>query len=72
MQPVKIHDSDPHELGTTVSPDSDLARLVLAQGVRPVEHFEDMLGGWPASETTDGFEEAVWSWREVERRSQLG
>lgn len=38
----------------------ELARM---QGVRPVERFESLLGGWPADEIEDGFEEAVASWR---------
>jgi hypothetical protein len=38
----------------------ELARM---QGVRPVEDFESLLGGWPADELDDGFEEAVAVWR---------
>ena len=38
----------------------ELARM---QGVRPVEDFESLLGGWPADEIEDGFEDAVARWR---------
>ena len=37
----------------------ELARM---QGVRPVENFEALLGGWP-DDIDDGFEEAVARWR---------
>lgn len=36
--------------------------LAEMQGVRPVENFEDLLGGWP-DDVDDGFEEAVARWR---------
>jgi hypothetical protein len=39
----------------------DLARQ---QGVRPVEHLEDLLGGWPEDEVNDGFEIALERWRQ--------
>jgi hypothetical protein len=38
----------------------ELARM---QGVCPVEDFESLLGGWPADEIDDGFEDAVSGWR---------
>jgi hypothetical protein len=34
---------------------ADLARR---QGVSPVEHLEDLLGGWPEDEIDDGFEKS--------------
>lgn len=37
----------------------ELARM---QGVRPIENFDDLLGGWP-DDIDDGFEEAVARWR---------
>jgi hypothetical protein len=40
-----------------------LEELARQQGVRPVERFEDLLGGWPEDEIDDGFEEAVLRWR---------
>ena len=40
-----------------------IEELASVQGVRPVERFESLLGGWPADEIEDGFEEAVASWR---------
>lgn len=40
-----------------------IEELAMAQEVRPVERFEMLLGGWPAEEVNDGFEEAVASWR---------
>jgi hypothetical protein len=39
----------------------DLARR---QGVRPVEHLEELLGGWPEDEVNDGFEVALEHWRQ--------
>jgi len=38
----------------------ELARM---QGVRPVKDFDALLGGWPADEIDDGFEDAVARWR---------
>jgi len=38
--------------------------LARAQGVRPVERLEDLLGGWPEEERADGFEQAVRHWRQ--------
>lgn len=38
----------------------ELARM---QGVRPIKDFESLLGGWPADEIDDGFEDAVAKWR---------
>jgi hypothetical protein len=38
----------------------ELARM---QGVRPVENFDSLLGGWPADEIEDGFEKALEVWR---------
>ena len=46
---------------------SSFEALAQQQGVRPVERFEDLLGGWPAEEVDDGFEEAVAGWRRQER-----
>jgi len=37
--------------------------IALSQGVKPVENFEDLLGGWPEDELDDHFEEAVEYWR---------
>ena len=39
-----------------------IEELAKIQGVRPVEDFESLLGGWP-DEIDDGFEEAVARWR---------
>jgi len=43
--------------------------LAQEQGVSPVEDVEDLLGGWPAEEIEDGFEEAVAAWRRQEREA---
>jgi hypothetical protein len=40
----------------------DLAR---AQGVKPINNLEEIMGGWPEEEIDDGFEEAVLRWRQV-------
>lgn len=40
----------------------EIEELAKIQGVRPVEYFESLLGGWP-DEIDDGFEEAVARWR---------
>jgi hypothetical protein len=39
----------------------DLARQ---QGICPVEHLEDLLGGWPEDEVNDDFEIALERWRQ--------
>lgn len=39
-----------------------IQKLAREQGVRPVERFEDLLGGWP-DKIDDGFEAAVARWR---------
>jgi hypothetical protein len=44
------------------------AELVAAQGVQPVESFDDIRGGWPEDELNDGFETAVRQWRDDELR----
>jgi len=41
-----------------------LEELARQQGVRPVERFEDLLGGWPEDQIDDGFEEALERWRQ--------
>ena len=43
---------------------ASLEELALQQGVRPVERFEELLGGWPEDEIDDGFEEALERWRQ--------
>jgi hypothetical protein len=45
----------------------ELARM---QGVRPVNNFESLLGGWPADEIDDGFEDAVAGWRGPHQSSE--
>lgn len=42
---------------------NSLENLARQQGVRPVERFEDLAGGWPADQINDGFEEALERWR---------
>jgi hypothetical protein len=41
-----------------------LEELARQQGVRPVERFEDLLGGWPEDQIDDGFEEVLERWRQ--------
>lgn len=43
-----------------------LDKLAAEQGVKPVTASDQALGGWPADELDDGFEQAVASWREAE------
>lgn len=45
---------------------TDFLRLAREQGVRPVARLEDLLGGWPAEERDDGFEEALMQWRSLQ------
>ncbi len=40
-----------------------LEELARMQNVRPVERLEDLVGGWPAEELRDGFEEELARWR---------
>ena len=37
--------------------------MALMQGVQPVTHFEDLLGGWPEEDINDNFEETLRHWR---------
>lgn len=48
----------------------EIEELARIQGVRPVENFESLLGGWPPEEVDDGFEEAVARWRGHEPESK--
>lgn len=42
----------------------DLKELARMQHVRPAERLEALLGGWPAEEVSDGFEDALARWRQ--------
>jgi hypothetical protein len=44
----------------------DFLRLAREQGVQPVARLEDLMGGWPAEERDDGFEEALMEWRSLQ------
>jgi len=37
--------------------------IALAQGVKPIEDFQKLLGGWPEDELDDNFEETLSHWR---------
>jgi len=37
--------------------------IAAAQGVKPVEDFNALLGGWPEDELDDNFEETLSHWR---------
>jgi hypothetical protein len=41
----------------------DLATLAEEQGVYAVNHFEALLGGWPADEAIDDFVATLRDWR---------
>jgi hypothetical protein len=49
--------------GTDFWESCSLEELARRQGVSMPESPEDMLGGWPADELDDGFEDVVPSWR---------
>jgi hypothetical protein len=40
-----------------------LEEIAAAQGVKPVENFNALLGGWPEDELDDNFEETLSHWR---------
>ncbi len=40
-----------------------LEEIALAQGVKPIEDFDVLLGGWPEDELDDNFEETLSQWR---------
>ncbi len=50
----------------TPSASPDFLRLAREQGVKPVTHLEDLLGGWPVEEREDGFEETLMKWRSLQ------
>jgi len=41
--------------------------LASAQGIKPVQALEDVLGGWPKDEKDDGFESNLRQWRAPEQ-----
>jgi hypothetical protein len=41
----------------------DARELAEAQGVRPVDDFDALLGGWPDDESVDDFISSVRQWR---------
>jgi hypothetical protein len=43
-----------------------LEELACRQGVLPPKDEEELLGGWPAEERNDGFEDALTRWRQAE------
>ena len=57
-------DGNSHDPGSGPS----FETLARQQGVKPVKHLEELLGGWPEEESNDGFEEAVRQWREQDDR----
>lgn len=42
---------------------TSMEELARQQGVRLVERYEDLAGGWPEDQIDDGFEEALERWR---------
>jgi hypothetical protein len=46
--------------------------LARAQGVRPVEKMEDIMGGWPEDQLDDGFEEAIRAMRQEDLQREQG
>jgi hypothetical protein len=45
---------------------SSLEELARQQGIAALRSTDELLGGWPADEVNDNFEEAVLAWRERE------
>lgn len=61
--PVRVEPmAPPADFWRPISLD-ELARL---QGVSPPASVEDLMGGWPADELDDGFEDALIAWRAQE------
>jgi len=55
----KSHGMSPGEFWSGLT----LEELAKMQNVRPIERLEDLMGGWPADELQDGFEEELARWR---------
>ena len=56
----KSHGMSPGELRSGLT----MEELAKMQNVRPAERLEDIMGGWPAEELQDGFEEELARWRQ--------
>jgi hypothetical protein len=71
-QPVPLPDGTPvvvEPLGALPADfweSCSLDELAKRQGVSPPRRIEDLLGGWPADERDDDFEQVFRSWREGE------
>jgi hypothetical protein len=74
-QPLPLPDGTPVvvEPMATVSGDFwrsySLDELAQQQGVSTPRSLNELLGGWPADELNDDFEEAFQHWRECEREN---
>ena len=71
-QPLPLPDGTPVRVEPIAVAPSDfwqsnsLEELARRQGVTAPEGVEDLLGGWPADERDDDFEETLLRWRESE------
>jgi hypothetical protein len=48
---------------------ADFLRLAREQNVQPISRLEELLGGWPAEEREDGFEQSLMTWRNLQVQS---
>ncbi len=65
LKPKDLTQLDESELRDLLGfqPRTSFEELARQQGVRPVERYEDIAGGWPEDQIDDGFEEALERWR---------
>jgi hypothetical protein len=60
---VSILASQVREMATDFWQATTIQALAELQGVRPVEDFDALLGGWPEDEAIDDFVNSVREWR---------
>lgn len=67
---VEVRPVDTDAAATPAGPSrgGTLDDVAQAQGVTGAAAFDELLGGWPAGEDADGFDQAVARWRAEEPR----